>query len=148
MVVRTDGSAVDWSYYNEAYAKFPGAPSEKASDQGFCEALPEFCISLNVIENPTRAAQVKSALAFPLVGARLRRRDAAFATGEVVLCALTGDIIAQKHQADTRHLDPTWEELTSRFVELHGGWDAIATHSGHGGIFVGRDVEDVALREA
>ncbi|PPG92384.1 hypothetical protein C5C22_12920, partial [Rathayibacter rathayi] len=32
----------------EAYAKFPGAPNEQAYDQGFCEALPEFCISLHV----------------------------------------------------------------------------------------------------
>ncbi|PPG81740.1 hypothetical protein C5C52_07935 [Rathayibacter sp. AY1E5] len=116
VVVRTDGTSIDWSYYH-------------------------------VIDHPTKAAQVKTALAFPLVDPRLRRRDAAFATGEVVVCALTGDIIVQKHQADTRHLDPTWEELTSGFVAQHGGWDAIETHSGHGGIFVGRDVEDDALRE-
>lgn len=89
---------------------------------------------------------MKSALAFSLVDIWLRHRGAAFATGEVVICALTGDIV-QKHQADTQHLDPTRGDLTSGFVERHGGWEAISTHSEHGGIFVGRDVEDVAFRE-
>jgi len=100
----------------------------------------------HVIDEPTAAADVKSALAFALEKGRLERRDADFAAGPVY-CAVTGDLIPQKHQADTRHLDPTWHELTSGFVNEHGGWGAIPTHSGNGGIFVGRDIEDVDLRD-
>lgn len=101
----------------------------------------------HVIDSPTTAANVKSALAFALESGRLERRDADFSAGPVT-CALTGQLIAQKHQADTRHLNPTWHELTSGFVEIHGGWDAIETHSGNGGIFVGRDIEDLDLKDA
>ena len=100
----------------------------------------------HVIDRPTPAANVKSALAFALETGRLARRDADFAAGPVV-CAVTGDLIAQKHQADTRHLNPTWHELTTGFVSLHGGWESIETHSGNGGVFVGRDIEDEALRD-
>lgn len=102
----------------------------------------------HVIDQPTTAANVKSALAFALDTGRLARRDADFASGEPVICTLTGEIIAQKHQADTRHLKPTWSEITAGFALEHGGWGAIETHSGNGSIFVGRDIEDVALREA
>jgi hypothetical protein len=83
----------------------------------------------HVIDNPTTAANVKSALAFALESGRLERRDTDFAVGRVT-CAASGDLIEQKHQADTRHLDPTWHALTSAFVSNHGGWDAIETHSG------------------
>lgn len=102
----------------------------------------------HVIDSPTPVANVKSAFAFALDKPRIDRRDADFATGELIYCAVTGDVIAQKHQADTRHLDPTWHELTSGFVQEHGGWEAIETHSGNGFVFVGRDIEDVALRDA
>jgi hypothetical protein len=116
IVVRTDGTERDWSYRH-------------------------------VIESPTKAANVKSALAFALDDGRLRRRDADFAAGmPPVHCARTGEVITQKHQADTQHLKPTWSELTSGFVKEHGGWSAIETHSGNGYIFVGRDVEDEELR--
>ncbi|WP_396659184.1 DCL family protein [Microbacterium oxydans] len=101
----------------------------------------------HVIDSPTKAANVKSALAFALDNGRLARRDIDFAAGEV-RCAVSGEVIPQKHQADTRHLNPTWHELTSGFVGQHGGWDAIETHSGNGGVFVGRDIEDVVLRGA
>ncbi|WP_123695919.1 DCL family protein [Agrococcus jenensis] len=101
----------------------------------------------HVIDSPTPAANVKSALAFALETSRLERRDADFASGPVT-CAITGQVIPQKHQADTRHLDPTWHELTTGFVGTIGGWGAVETHSGKGGAFVGRDVEDVALRDA
>jgi len=118
IVVRTDGSERDWSYWH-------------------------------VIDQPGEAANVKSALAFALDHGRLRRRDADFAAGmPPVFCALTGELIKQKHQADTRHLSPTWGELTQAFADAHGGWGAIETHSGNGYIFVGRDVEDEALRDA
>jgi hypothetical protein len=100
----------------------------------------------HVIDSPTVAANVKSALAFALDDDRIRRRDEDFDSGKEIFCALTGDRIEQKHQADTRHLSPTWSELTSGFAAEHGGWDAIETHSGNGFIFVGRDLEDVDLR--
>jgi len=116
IVVRTDGSERDWSYHH-------------------------------VIDSPTEAANVKSALAFAIDDARVRRRDEDFASdSEPVYCALSGELIEQKHQADTRHLSPTWAELTEGFAAEHGGWGAISTHSGNGYVFVGRDVEDEELR--
>lgn len=101
----------------------------------------------HVIDRPHAAANVKSALTFALDEDRIARRDATFAAGPVA-CAVTGETINQKHQADTRHLDPTWNELTTGFASAHGGWEAIETHSGNGVIFVGRDIEDTALRDA
>lgn len=101
----------------------------------------------HVIDEPTTAANVKSALAFALEEGRLRRRDEDFGTGEPIYCYLTGEQIIQKHQADTRHIRPAWRELTAEFAEHNGGWDAIETHSGNGTIFVGRDLEDIELRE-
>jgi hypothetical protein len=59
---------------------------------------------------------------------------------------LTGELIKQKHQADTRHLSPTGGELTEDFANVHGGWSAIETHRGNGYIFASRDVEDETLR--
>lgn len=116
IVVRSDATDRDWSYWH-------------------------------VIDQPGEAANVKSALAFALEDGRLRRRDADFAAGKPpVYCALTGELIKQKHQADTRHLSPTWGELTEDFASTHGGWGTIETHSGNGYIFVGRDVEDETLR--
>lgn len=118
IVVRTDGTERDWSYRH-------------------------------VIDSPSEAANVKSALAFALDSGRIRRRDADFADGmPPVYCARTGELIKQKHQADTQHLSPTWGELTQAFADAHGGWGAIETHSGNGYIFVGRDVEDEVLRDA
>lgn len=102
----------------------------------------------HVIDEPTVMANVKSALTFSLEDGRLRRRDADFGSGRTITCYLTGEVIDQKHQADTRHYEPSWHELTSGFVAEHGGWDAIETHSGNGYIFVGRDIEDSALRNA
>ncbi len=102
----------------------------------------------HVIDNPSAAGNVKSALASSLETSRLERRDADFASGEPIICALTGGTIAQKHQADTRHLNPTWNTLTTGFVLGHGGWEAIETHSGKNAIFVGRDVEDREIRDS
>jgi len=100
----------------------------------------------HVIDQPTPAANVKSALAFALDDDRVRRRDIDFLSGTPIYCALTGELIVQKHQADTRHLSPSWAELTKAFADSHGGWGAIQTHSGNGYIFVGRDIEDQTLR--
>jgi hypothetical protein len=117
IAVRSDGTERDWSYHH-------------------------------VIDQPNEVAIVKNALAFSLENGRLRRRDTEFAAGmPPVRCALTGKLIKQKHQADTRHLNPTWSELTEGFAHAHGGWSAIETHSGNGQIFVGRDVDDVILRK-
>jgi len=102
----------------------------------------------HVIDSPSVAAQVKSALHFAIDAERLRRRDMVFDSGTVVRCAVTGEVIEQKHQADTRHLDPTWGELTQTWVDGVGGWDAVPTHSGRGTIFVGRDVENADLRDS
>lgn len=118
IAVRTDRTERDWSYWH-------------------------------VIDQPNVAANVKSALAFALDDGRLRRRDAAFAAGAApVTCALTSDVIDQKHQADTRHLSPTWGALTEAFAATQGGWDQIDTHSGDGYVFVGRDVDDQTVRDA
>lgn len=117
IATRIDGTDRDWSYWH-------------------------------VIDQPSEAANVKSALAFALEEGRLRRRDADFSAGmPAVHCALTGELITQKHQADTRHLSPTWSELTQGFADASGGWSAIETHSGDGYVFVGRDVEDESLRK-
>ncbi|MDC0711476.1 DCL family protein [Stigmatella sp. ncwal1] len=101
----------------------------------------------HVIDNPTPMANVKSALASALEPERVRRRDEDFASGAPIFCAVSSKLIPTKQQADTRHLDPTWHVLTERFVKQHGGWEAIETHSGKDKIYVGRDVEDTALRD-
>jgi hypothetical protein len=132
------GSGVDYFYIEETW-RLPGKESvsrdQRAivlvrTDGGKCDWSYVY-----VVDQPATAANVKSALHFALDEGRRERRDSDFASGEPVTCALTGEVIAQKHQADTRHLSPTWDELTTGFADEHGGWDKIKTHSGKDGIF-------------
>jgi len=143
------GPGVDHFYIEETW-RLPGKEAVSKSQRAIivirADGTARDWSYHHVIDEPSQAANVKSALAFALEEERLARRDAAFAAG-IVKCAVTGAVIEQKHQADTRHLDPTWSTLTTNFAHDRGGWDAIETHSGNGGVFVGRDIEDVSLRD-
>jgi hypothetical protein len=145
------GSGIDHFYVEETW-RLPGREAVSRKQRAIIVARTdgthEDWSYRHVIDEPTVMANVKSALAFSIEEGRLRRRDADFGAGTTITCFLTGEAIDQKHQADTRHFSPTWHQITSDFVDQNRGWAAIETHSGHGKIFVGRDIEDVSLKEA
>lgn len=89
----------------------------------------------------------KEAMRLAVEDARFTHRDAIFAAGGPVHSDLTGATFASRSEAQVIYLSPSWGQLTYRFAESEGGWAAIATHSGHGGVLVGGGFEDLALRQ-
>jgi hypothetical protein len=89
----------------------------------------------------------KEAMRLAVEEIRYDYRDAIYAAGGPVFSDLTGAEISARPDAQVIYLDPTWGQLTYRFAESEGGWSAIATHSGHGGVRVGGGFEDKALEQ-
>ena len=99
---------------------------------------------VTAINEPSPAAEVKDAMRGAVEERRLSFRDAQFAAGPVT-CHRTGAVIADRNNADVVYEDPSWGELTEPFAATHGGWNAIETHSGGGGVKVGRGFVDTRI---
>jgi hypothetical protein len=97
------------------------------------------------ITKPGLQSNFKDALRLVVDDKRISRRDAAFAAGPV-RCALTGVLISAKAEADVIYRSPTWNELVEGFVATRGGWGNVDTNSGFGGIAIGGQVTDPAVR--
>jgi hypothetical protein len=102
---------------------------------------------ITAIDKPAPYGKVSDALRSAIHGKRTVFRESAFAAGPV-FCYRTGEAIPARRQADVVYEEPSWRELVEGFVRLHGGLDAIKTHSGFGSILVGRGFVDEALENA
>jgi hypothetical protein len=89
----------------------------------------------------------KEAMRLAVEEIRYDYRDAIYAAGGSAYSALTGVEITSHKDAQVIYISPTWGQLTYRFAESEGGWAAIATHSGHGGVRVGGGFEDVEMEQ-
>lgn len=98
------------------------------------------------IDQPDERAVVKEALRNAVADERVAFREREFQRGPVY-CARTGVRLASWDEAAVVYSDPTWAELTGRFVAMHGGWDAVETHTGYGGVQIGSQLVDDELRE-
>ena len=99
---------------------------------------------LTAIRKPSKQANFKDALRVAVNDLRIKLRDEAFARGPVK-CALTDVIIAPRAAADVIYRDPTWAELVEGFVATQGGWDAVESNSGFGGVAIGGRLEEPTL---
>lgn len=101
---------------------------------------------LTAIRNYGAKQNVKDAMRLALEDRRIEYREQRFAGGTAT-SDLSGTPFTSRDQAGVIYTDPTWEQLSFRFAESEGGWDAIEVHSGHGAVRVGAefanpDVED------
>lgn len=97
------------------------------------------------IKKPGPRVNFKDALRLAVNDKRVAMRDAAFAAGTPVHCALTGALIPAKDQADVIYRNPNWGELVEGFVATLGGWGKVETNSGFGDIAVGGRLTDPAV---
>lgn len=88
----------------------------------------------------------KEAMRLAVEALRYEYRDAIYAAGSGY-SALTGIAIDSRSDAQVIYIAPTWGQLTYRFAVSEGGWSAIATHSGHGGVRVGGGFEDANMEQ-
>jgi hypothetical protein len=89
----------------------------------------------DIINPPNRVALVKEALKNEARYITGKFRADAFEAGDVH-CSRTGAILNNINDAQAVHYDPPFHELTTVFVDQHGGWDAIQledskVHPGH-----------------
>ncbi len=100
----------------------------------------------SAIDQEGRVSDVKEALRSVIDEQRVAFREEAFDAGQVV-CAFTGEAIQSRNDAEIRYADPSWGQLTARFADTQGGWDAIAITSGNGTSQIAGDLADDAQRE-
>lgn len=99
---------------------------------------------LTAIRKPSKQANFKDALRVAVNDLRMQLRDAAFARGPVK-SAISEKPIANRAAADVIYRDPTWDELVEGFVATQGGWDAVESNSGFGGVAIGGRLEEPTL---
>lgn len=101
---------------------------------------------LTAIRNHGSKQNVKDAMRGSVDDDRRAYRAVRFAEGPM-RCGLSGVPLANREQAAVIYDHPTWEQLTYRFAESEGGWDAIEVHSGHGGVTVGTRFSDPEVEQ-
>lgn len=101
---------------------------------------------LTAIRNHGSKQNVKDAMRRSVDNDRMAYRAKRFADGPVI-CALSGATIHDRDQAAVIYTSPTWEQLTYRFAQTVGGWDAVEVHSGHGGVTVGTRFTEPEMEE-
>ncbi|GAB2975873.1 DCL family protein [Frigoribacterium salinisoli] len=99
---------------------------------------------IKAVDGNSAAAKVRDALRSEILDLRDDFKDSHFEDGKTAVSAVTGEVIARREDAEVRYSNPSWTQLTSDFATTRGGWDAIATHTGNGGIQIGRRLLDGA----
>ncbi|AND15257.1 DUF3223 domain-containing protein [Rathayibacter tritici] len=96
---------------------------------------------LTAIREHGAKQSVKDAMRLALEDRRMKYRERRFADGTAT-SDLSGTPFTSRDQAAVIYIDPTWEQLSFRFAESEGGWDAIEVHSGRGAVRVGAEFAD------
>lgn len=101
---------------------------------------------LTAIRSHTPKSAAKEGLRLAVDDTRLAYRAQRFEDGMPVPSDLTDQPIASRDQAHVIYLEPTWGQLTYRFAETEGGWEAILVHSGNGSVKIGSEILDPEVK--
>jgi hypothetical protein len=101
---------------------------------------------LTAIYKHGRKQSVKDALRLAVDDRRMDYREQRFTDGTAT-SDVSGSLLTSRDQAGVVYVAPTWEQLTFRFAESEGGWDAIGVHSGRGEVRVGAELADPQVED-
>jgi len=89
------------------------------------------------INENTPKSNAKEAMRAAVDERRRAYRATRFEAGSPVASDLSGQPIADREHAVVIYMKPTWNQLTFRFAEREGGWDAIEVRSGGRAVQIG-----------